>query len=317
MYKAALIGLGNIAWKLGRDRNSGSSLSHKDAFDQHPQITLTGGYSPAHDEAHDFSAATGIRSYTDLTTMLQQEQPDLVSICSPTKNHAQQLQQCFEHGISMVWLEKPAACDAQQIRNLLAIGNTTTTLVNYQRRYTDSYQKLRQLISDKQYGQPLSVNINYSRGLETNGSHMLDMLFFITGESGYDILWVETGNELHNPDCVLRLDNDMIVHIHGLELDYHNIDISVTCTAGRLSILHGGMTLKIETRTEHELFPGFYRLQEVPAAPLGQAGFDHAFDRALADLLYAHEQQRAPLSNLETALLSESLLQDLLQRSRQ
>ncbi len=316
MYKAALIGLGNIAWKLGQDQITGSSLCHKDAIDQHSKTRVVCAYSPDQSETDAFTRATGIDSASDLPAMLQKHRPDLVSICSPTPFHAEHLQICFDHVVPMIWLEKPATCNKQQLLSLLPPPAACKTLVNFQRRYTSSYQNLRTLVQQQHYGLALGIDIHYSRGLETNGSHMLDILFFVTGVREYEILWTETGDALQNPDCVLRLDNGILVHIHGFDLDYHNIDFSVTCTAGRLSILHGGMTLKIETCVEHELFPGFYRLRDADANTLGEAGFDHAFDRALDDLLMAHEERRAPLSNLDTALQTQTLLEDILQRSQ-
>ena len=45
-YNAALVGLGNIAWKLGSDDNNGASLSHASAYMANKNTQLSGGFSP-------------------------------------------------------------------------------------------------------------------------------------------------------------------------------------------------------------------------------------------------------------------------------
>ena len=316
MFRAALIGLGKIAWGLGHDGKTGASLSHKSAIDKHPQTRLVCACSPDAEERERFSHETGIPACDDLEAMLEQYQPDLVSICSPTAYHAEHLRCCLQHNVPMIWLEKPAASSLDELQALLQLQQNSTVLVNYQRRYTGSYQQLKKLVTDNRYGKPLAVDIHYSRGLGANGSHMLDMLYFVFEQSVGEPLWVEQGKKLDNPDCVLPLQGGALVHISGIDADYHNIDFIVTCETARLSILHGGMTVRIETRIEHELFPGFYRLQDSQPAELGEPGFDHAFDRALQDLIDAHQQQRQPLSNLHTAAQSQGLLETILTKSR-
>ena len=46
MYKAVVVGLGNIAWKTGSDSVSGASLCHRDSYKKNDKTILVGGYSP-------------------------------------------------------------------------------------------------------------------------------------------------------------------------------------------------------------------------------------------------------------------------------
>ncbi len=319
MYKAVLIGLGNIAWKLGRDPVSGSSLSHKDAFDQNHKIALTAGYSPDDKEVDSFAQSCGVLGYSNLEQMFEQERPDIVSICSPQAFHAEQLKVCFNHQVPMVWLEKPAATSVDELKQLeklrTQMQRPSTVLVNFHRRYAINYQKLKGLLQKEIYGHTLVVEIHYSRGLVVNGSHMIDMLFYLFPESRPKLLWVERDHKSDNPDFVLRLSNQLIVHVSGIDAAFHNIDVRVTCQKARLSIDHGGMTARVEEVRENELFAGYYRLCDEEPDDLGVAGFNHAFDNALKNLIESYEQERQPNSNLVTALKGQEMVEKVLNQN--
>jgi len=319
MYKAVLIGLGNIAWKMGRDLATGSSLSHKDAYDQNGKVKLVAGFSPDENEVNNFSNNCEVVGYSNLEQMLEQEKPDIVSICSPQSFHAEQLELCFEHKISMVWLEKPATTFAEEVKFLekkrFEIIPSPRVLVNFQRRYIDSYQNLKKLIEKKIYGEVLSVEINYSRGLMLNGSHMVDFLVCLFPESKFEIIWVEKGHKPDNPDFVIRLSDKLIAHINGIVSNFHNIDIRITCEKARLSIEHGGMGLRVEEVLENDLFPGYYRLYDKEISQLGIPYFNHAFDKALANLIESYENDKQPISNLSTALEGQMIVENVLQES--
>jgi predicted dehydrogenase len=317
MYKSVLIGLGNIAWKMGCDSISGSSLSHADAFRQSSKVMLTAGSSPDADELCQFSNSLSVTGYDNLDEMLTQEKPDIVSICSPHEFHAEQLEVCFNYKVPMIWLEKPVASSVSEIEKLenlrKEMPRLSTVLVNFQRRYTESYQKLKQLLKSNVYGRTLSVEVCYSRGLVINGSHMMDILAYLFPQSSFDLLWVERNVQLDNPDFVIQIEDGLIAHVSGIEANYHNIDITITCEKGRLSILHGGMSTRVEEVEENSMFAGFYRLNDKQSGELGVPGFSHAFDKALEDLITSYESECQPSSNLESAIIGQTLVEKVMQ----
>ncbi|MFH1019060.1 MAG: hypothetical protein V1782_00405, partial [Pseudomonadota bacterium] len=186
-----------------------------------------------------------------------------------------------------------------------------TVLVNYQRRYLPVYQALRDRFLAGAVGECRQIQLNYSRGLETNGSHILDTLFFVVGDQAeYRLQWVSHDEDFTNPSFVMAIDGFSVM-VTGMALPYHNIDILITGDEGRLSVLHGGMTSVVERKIEHELFPGFYRLQvqEDPLSAL--AGLFGGMENALQDLLDAHETGRLPVSNLGATRKTMALIEEL------
>ena len=319
MYKAVTVGLGNIAWKMGSDSVSGASLCHRDSYEKNDKTILVGGYSPFRSDVELFSNSTDIQGYDSLSSMLKEVKPDIVSICSPEKNHAEHLEECIARKVPMIWLEKPATTstsDLLKLENLRSsMSPMSKVLVNYQRRYTSSYQQVKNLLVREVYGKCLSVNINYSLGLVKNGSHMMDILNYLFPLEKLSLLWVEKKVDIQSPSFVLSTSDNIIIQVSGIESTFHNIDISVTFEEARVSVLHGGMTSRVENVKENDLFPGYYRLYDENPCTLKNSGFDFSFDKALSNLIDSFESDSEPLSNLATALHSQRLVEAVLNQS--
>lgn len=318
-YRAALVGLGNIAWRFDRGQGSGQGgLSHASAYTRNSRTLLVAGCSPDAGDRTAFKKAFGVSVYASLSDLLEHESPDIVSICSPSPWHVSQTLTCLKNKVPMIWLEKPAAGSLQELDQLLEINGQvrSTVVVNFQRRYCPAYQNLRRVYAEQRLGTCGLIQLTYSRGLEVNGVHILDMLFFVTGDQEpWQLEWASAGGEGKNPCFVLLLAKGPRVMISGLSLPYHCIDIALTCDQGRVSMLHGGMTPVVEERVEHELFPGFYRLRYIGDEILGGGGLAGSMEAALDDLLDSFEQNREPASNLKTARASLALIEAV--RARQ
>jgi predicted dehydrogenase len=227
---------------------------------------------------------------------------------------------CIERSVSMIWLEKPPTNSVREIDKLFEKladrGGLCKVLVNYQRRYMESYRKLRTMYLEKKLGDCRLIQLNYSRGLQLNGSHILDTLFFIVGDSiGYELEWVSPFGGPENPCFALTLENGLGVMISGIALAYHCIDISLVCENGRASIMHGGMKPVVEEKVEHEWFPGFYRLKESENDYLGdEKGLVSYMKLALEDLINSYERSEEPQSNLQSARNAQELIEQVRHR---
>ncbi|MDY0164824.1 Gfo/Idh/MocA family oxidoreductase [Desulfobotulus sp.] len=341
-YRAALCGLGNIAWRFDHGSTGPVRLSHAGAFLAHTRVRLVSGFDPEIRERKAFTKALKLPAFDSLEALLA-EKPDLVSICSPAPWHFEQAMACMEKAVPMIWLEKPPALTLGEMDALIQTSEQrgSTLLVNYQRRYLPSYQELKKALTEESLGPCRHIRAVYSRGLEANGSHMLDMIFFLTEDRmKAELLWVSgkgespsfgfrlktqseiesTPNGMPHPaplpegdkgPCGFRkLPEDVEVSVTGMDLSYHNIDMELTCEQGRLSVLHGGMTALVEKKEEHEHFQGFFRLKTDPDAPLTRlSGIAGAMENALSDLMESHEKQRPPLSTLRSSRNTMALME--------
>jgi predicted dehydrogenase len=321
LYTAALVGLGNIAWQFDRFVPSGPVLTHAGAYQKNEQTMLRGGFSPDCRDRSAFEEKLQLPAYSSFEEMMTRLKPQIVSICSPVECHFDQVEYCLKHEIPMIWLEKPPVATTHELDRLLKLqkenGGKSKILINYQRRYMECYQRLGQLFNEKFLGECQHIHITYSRELETNGSHLLDYLFYILNEDvKYSIDWVSSLKDHKNPSFGLRFGDLLRVFVCGIDLSYHCIDISLLCEQGRASILHGGMTPVLEVKTEHENFPSFYRLSTSGHDLLGRGGFEGSFEAVLEDLITAYEKGCEPRSNLRTARATQSLVETMEQLIR-
>lgn len=311
-YRAVIVGLGNIAWKfdLRKDSKEKTTLTHAQTFQNNPKVNLVGGCSPEKKDMELFQKKFSVHVSPDLTELITNTKPDIVSICSPCELHYKHILTCMENDIPMIWLEKPPTKNIEELKEIIEVKKRkkTTVIVNYQRRYCASYNRLKTFFIEKPLGNIIKVDVKYSKGLKINGSHFVDIVFFVLGERDSLSIEIISKQDKINPSFLVSFENNITAQFSGYELPYHNLDLSITCEKGRASIIHGGMTTVWEEKVEHKLFPGFYRLEKSKNNPLGKGDFDGCFENALNDLITSYEQKKDPVSSLETSYNTQLLI---------
>ena len=320
-YTASIIGLGNIAWKYDYDayRVRSSALTHLSAYNEEPNIKVIGGFDVDSSQREQFSKSTDIIATDSLEALLDLK-PDIVSICSPHQYHFHQLRKCIEANTKMIWLEKPATSNCKETQDIIDFlsksGGRTRIAVGFQRRYLPAYRNIKNVIDQSTYGAVRAINLTYSRGLEINGSHLLDLLFLLAGNRDDYKISVKSNIENETNTGFVIDFNDFQCVVTGVPVEYHSIDVTVHFEQARLSVLHGGSTEVLERKIPNELFPGFFRLSNVQSETKSACQLDKelrfAFKYLLDDLVRSYEQNTQPLSNMESSLHSQILLDRLI-----
>ncbi|KOG10664.1 MULTISPECIES: Gfo/Idh/MocA family protein [Streptomyces] len=105
--------------------------------------------------AEAFAAEHGIPAvHTDLETMLREERPDLVHLCTPPFLHADQAVACLEAG-AWVWCEKPVALSLAELDRIRAAEGHAVAGAVFQHRYGTGARYLRDRIAAGTLGRPL------------------------------------------------------------------------------------------------------------------------------------------------------------------
>ncbi len=315
-YRAAIIGLGNIAWKYDREHPGSliDSRTHARTYLLYERTGLVGGCSVDPHDREAFRQSYHVPVFKDHGRMLADLKPDIVSICSPTDHHFEQTMACMEAGVPMVWLEKPPTATLQQLNRLLDRQNQpgcrTKILVGYQRRYAAVFRRLKKNLQNNTFGEIKSIQVNYSKGLINNGSHYIDLLYFLFGDSQRpELCFAVNKSSSENPTFGLRFPNGPLALFNGIDVPYHCMDISITGELGRVSILHGGLATRWEEKVGQESYPGYFRLREGDHNPLGEGGFSSVMSEELKDLIGSYENNDSPLSNLKTSLNTLEVLE--------
>jgi predicted dehydrogenase len=159
-------------------------LTHALAYVRHPDFALVACVDPLESARRDFMAKWGVRSgYASIEEALQAEAYDIASVCSPTGTHLAALGVLAESGVRAVFAEKPLDGDTDGARRLAGryAERGVPVAVNFTRRFDPAMQALRSEIADQRYGRLRQVCGWYGRGIMNNGSHLLDLVAFLTG----------------------------------------------------------------------------------------------------------------------------------------
>lgn len=133
---------------------------HAKAIQNIPNARLAGVWSRTHATAEDFASLYKTKAYSDVSTMVIENETDLVIICTPHPFHKQPAIEAAEAGANVL-VEKPLAsdlgdCDA--IINACRSGNVKLGVVSQRRWYSPS-MRVKRAIDDGKIGKPVLATI--------------------------------------------------------------------------------------------------------------------------------------------------------------
>ncbi|QIO22846.1 Gfo/Idh/MocA family protein [Haloarcula sp. JP-L23] len=204
-YTAGIIGTGGIAGMGILGMHDAEDIgqkkvraSHAGGYDATEGIELVAVADVDEEKLDRFGEAWDIpsdRRYVGHEAMLDAEDLDVVSVCTPSYLHADHVVDAARSAAdpSLVWCEKPIASsvtDAEEMVDVCAETNTEL-LVNHSFRFTTKLQRLRDLVQDEDIiGEVHSVATQFRMELLRNSTHLLDTLVYLLDDradtvSGY------------------------------------------------------------------------------------------------------------------------------------
>lgn len=180
MVRVALVGLGKIGLLFDTDPASPQARSHAKAIALQPRLELRYGVDPVPENQAALRRLAPQASVLDHWDQLaSRDDFDLLVICVPTSLHFPCLQRFFARPhLKAIILEKPAF-SAKEDYAAVPEETRRKLIVNYTRRFSREFGKLREEISSGLYGEPVSIHGLYSKGLRNNGSHLIDLVNFL------------------------------------------------------------------------------------------------------------------------------------------
>lgn len=103
-----------------------------------------------------FNFPNSVKTYVDYIEMLENENIDLVAICTESGKHAPIALQCLEKGVHLI-IEKPIALSLQDADAIIkkAEEKQLKVTVCHQNRFNKSVQKLREAVNQNRFGKLL------------------------------------------------------------------------------------------------------------------------------------------------------------------
>ncbi|RAP73663.1 Gfo/Idh/MocA family protein [Paenibacillus montanisoli] len=167
-------------------------LNHAKAIASLPEFELAGVCDLNADTAREAAAATGGSAavYTDFALMLQDLQPDVAVIATPSGSHARLTIMAAEAGVKAIYCEKPMAVHMGDARRMTEACETAGALliIGHQRRMSAPFITMRQQIEEGAIGKPYLMRASCAGDFLSDGTHSVDTLFYLAGED--KVKWV-------------------------------------------------------------------------------------------------------------------------------
>ncbi|MBP5639649.1 MAG: Gfo/Idh/MocA family oxidoreductase [Victivallales bacterium] len=174
---------------------------HINAYLKHPdcQVIALGSRRMESIQAKQAEFGLDCRAYTDFHQILNDDEIDIVSICTPNCQHAQEAMLAAAAG-KHIFLEKPIAIEESDIPKMISAIESTRvhTLVAFILRFNPLVNLQRRLVADGELGKVFMTNVDYWFGRERKGwmkyreqtggafilagCHSVDMARYIIGE---------------------------------------------------------------------------------------------------------------------------------------
>jgi predicted dehydrogenase len=207
-YKAGIIGTGGIAGmgifgmhdeeKIGQEK---IRASHAGGYDATTDIDLVTVADIDEENLQRFGDAWEIpedRRYVGHEAMLEAEDLDVVSVCTPSYLHHDHVVDTAMSSAApeVIWCEKPIASQMSNAEEMVEVCDRTDTelLVNHSFRFTDKLQQLEYLVAEENIiGEVQAVSMQYRMELLRNSTHLLDTLVYLLDARAEQIAGFITG----------------------------------------------------------------------------------------------------------------------------
>ena len=138
----------------------------------------------ARDEFGEEFGVSENERYADFREMVEQEKPDIVSVCLWHGQHASTVIAVAALQPKLIICEKPMATSLGEAEQMIvaASRNKVRLAIGHQRRFLPGWNIARDLVADGAIGPVTHLWSNVADGLLNWGTHTIDMMRFIMGD---------------------------------------------------------------------------------------------------------------------------------------
>jgi myo-inositol 2-dehydrogenase/D-chiro-inositol 1-dehydrogenase len=170
----------------------GWGRQHARVFSQRPDVELCAVAGRNAERTATRAAEFGMRPYTNITGMLEQEKPDFVSVCLPSLETFQATMEVIQAGYPML-VDKPLAFEMKEADQMLAAAEKRKLFfaINFNHRYAKAIRLARESIEKDRlgkivhatwrFGGEASPNSHPHANLIESQCHGFDQLEYLCG----------------------------------------------------------------------------------------------------------------------------------------
>lgn len=280
MYKAAVIGLGQMGLMYDLELKREKPSSHALAYFLNPVIELVAAADVRPEQKGLLQQVVpDALFYTDIVEMFKRHPVDIVSICTPPTGRLQLLKSVLEMANPrVIFCEKPVAGNTNEAEQIIDLLKSRGSLLipNLSRRWNTGILEIHETIKKQQYGPLRKIHLRYTRGIYNTGSHIFDLVRFFAGgiqqvqvteqvptssdlggEPSFSFTFT-AGNSYANESS-----SDRQVSGYAEAFDdrhYYMFEMDLYFEQGKIEIRQSGDEIKYYSIDDHPLFGGFQSL---------------------------------------------------------
>lgn len=188
-YTAAVIGAGRMGGTIDDELEGHPAalppFSHGAAYASMPEIMLLGFADVALEKAEALAERCGAPVvYADYRELIDQERPEIVSVCTRPDTHAEIVEFAAGHGVRAIYCEKPLCASMMEADRIVAACEAHGVKFNLgtNRRFLPGYQGLREVIASRAIGDLQSIAANAVGRALWHHTHTSDTLLMLSGD---------------------------------------------------------------------------------------------------------------------------------------
>jgi predicted dehydrogenase len=184
MYRVGVIGLGQIAYAIDRDPKRKITWSHINAYNSLDNVKVTCICDTNLDLVNQIKAECNIdKGYTQYTSMLKDNDLDVVSICTPINTHVDIIKECVDAGVKKILCEKSLSYSFEDAKYIVDYckKNEVILAVNHILRWDSFLNEIKEMLINKLLGDVYVIDCYGTTALHTSSSHLIDLMCFFSG----------------------------------------------------------------------------------------------------------------------------------------
>lgn len=313
-YRVCIVGCGRMGGtideEVGGGRNPPLPYSHAAGYTAYERTTIVAAADVVEEKGKYVCSKWNIPNlYADYQEMIEQEEPDIVSIATRPGNHAEITIFAAEHGVKGIYCDKPLCASMEEADAMYDICEQYNIKFNLgtQRRYTPGYLKMREIVESGEIGERRAV-LAYSGGAALWGyTHAADMLLFLASDS--EVEYVQGNVAVDDADFEdNRTDGDPSIVMgyvrfkngtHGISIPGSAYEFEVDCSDGTVRSLNNGSGFQLRKRQEpyNEILDAEYPAFERKSGTVG----------CIEDIVESIEADRETTGNIRLARMSTEI----------
>ncbi len=312
-----IIGCGNIAGGFDAVRAKDAlPFTHAGAYRKHGGFSMAACIDPDMQKRKAFHDHWQVRqAFANLdATQHTTNQYDVISICSPTAKHAEQIDAAITLKPKLIFCEKPVTTNvADTLYCVQRCEEEGIQLaINHTRRWAPDVLRLKQELSTGHWGQIRSVVGHYNKGILNNGAHMLDLLRYLLGSLNLASVdkpvwdfWED------DPSIAAQLHSESGIPVYlniAHASDYAFFELNITTERGVISMENGGLNWRIRRTIQS---PDFKDYRSLGLGEVIDGEYSMAMTNAISNIYNAITNGEALASNGYSALQAQRLCEQI------